>query len=302
MRLASLLVDDRPVLAVRQDHRYLDLTAVDPTLGADVGALLASGPDWRLRADRAASQASALPTEGLRWRPVIPAPPKLLCMGLNDADHAAEAGLPVPEHPVVFARVASSLIGHREPMLRPVESTLLDYEVELAVVIGQAGRRIPIQDALAHVAGYTVFNDGSVRDFQVRTPQWTLGKNFHGTGALGPELVTADALPPGAVGLRLRTEVDGEVLQDGDTAAMIFDVPRTISLLSQVVAFEPGDVIAMGTPSGIGHARTPPRYLRAGQVCRVSVERVGVLENPVVDDPATAGASSSPRLLNRGAR
>ncbi len=283
MRLASLLVDDQPVLAVVQDGVMLNISAVDPSLGSDVGALVRSGADWQARA--AAAAAAAAPVAGtVVHRPLVPSPGKVLCLGLNDVDHAKEAGLAIPEHPVVFARVASSLIGHGAPMLRPPESEMLDYEVELAVVIGKGGRRIPVDAALDHVAGYTVFNDGSVRDWQVRTAQWTLGKNFHGTGALGPDLVTPDALPAGAAGLRMTTEVGGEVLQDGNTGAMIFDVASTIAHLSIAVALEPGDVIAMGTPSGIGHARRPPRYLRPGETCTVSIAGVGTLSNPIIDD------------------
>lgn len=284
MRIASLWVGASPVLGVqRAGGPWLDVSAVDSSLGREVGALVASGPEWRARIEAAAGRAAPIVGEP-RFRPLVPNPPKFLCLGLNDVDHAAEAKLPVPEWPAVFARVASSLIGHQEPMLRPPESEQLDYEVELAVVIGQGGRRIPEERALAHVAGYTVCNDGSIRDYQVRTHQWTLGKNFHGTGALGPALVLPEDLPPGAAGLRLTTRVGDELLQDGDTGKMVFSVARTISLLSEVLLLEPGDVIAMGTPAGIGFARRPPRYLRPGEVCRVAIEGIGELVNPIVDE------------------
>ncbi len=299
MRLASLLVHERPCLAAGRDGVYVDLTAADPTLGSDVGEMLASGPDWRLRAARAVPHAPAL-GEGLRFRPLVPRPPKVLCLGLNDVDHAAEAGLPVPEVSVVFARVASSLIGHGEPMVRPVESDMLDYEVELAVVIGRGGRRIPADTALEHVAGYTVFNDGSIRDVQVRTAQWMLGKNFHGTGALGPELVTPEELPPGAAGLAMTTRVGDELLQNGNTGRFVFDVADTIRRLSEVMLLEPGDVIAMGTPSGIGFARKPPRFLVPGEVCRVAIEGIGELVSPIVDDPARAADTSPESIQHTG--
>lgn len=284
MRLASLIVDGTPVLAAFDGQSYRNLTAVDASLGTDVGACLQSGSDWSERARAAAELAPSI-DGAVAYRPVVPAPGKVLCLGLNDKDHAAEAGLAIPEHPVVFARVASSLIGHGQPMLRPVESHMLDYEVELAVVIGKRARRLSPQHALDVVAGYTVFNDGSVRDWQIRTAQWTLGKNFHGTGALGPHLVTTDELPPGAAGLRMTTRVGDELLQDGDTGAMIFDVVATLVELSKAVELQPGDVIAMGTPSGIGHARKPPRYLVPGETVAVSVEGVGTLHNPVESDP-----------------
>jgi len=300
MRLASLTTALGPRLAIQADDgTYRDLTRVDPGLGPDVFALLRSGDDWAERARAAALRAA--PIEGASvFRPAVPAPGKMLCLGLNDAEHAEEGGFPIPEHPEVFARVASSLIGHRQPMLRPRESEKLDYEVELAVVLGRGGRRIPAERALDHVAGYTVFNDGTVRDYQKRTKQWTLGKNFHGTGALGPALVTADELPRGAAGLRMTTDVGEERLQDGSTGAMIFDVPRTIAILSEAVTFEPGDVIAMGTTAGVGHARRPPRWLRPGEEVRVEVEGVGVLVNPVVADDDTPASAAGGSTADRG--
>lgn len=303
MRLASLVMRGRPFVGLRRGDHYLDVTAADAGLGADVGALLASGPAWAARVKAAAAGAevaAAADDPALRFRPLVPRPGKILCLGLNDRAHAAEAGLAIPEFPVVFGRVASSLVGHGEPLLRPVESHMLDYEVELAVVIGRGGRRIDRADALGHVAGYSVFNDGSVRDFQVRTPQWMLGKNFHGTGALGPELVTPDELPPGAAGLRMTTRVADALLQDGDTGAMIFDVAGTIALLSRAMLLEPGDVIAMGTPAGIGFARKPQRFLLPGEVCRVAIEHVGELVNPVADDPDPVESGRPPEPASPG--
>ena len=299
MRLASLLVADTPVLAARRGDEYVDIGAVDPSLGTDVGALIASGPDWRLRAARAATEAQPVIGD-ITFRPLVPRPPKVLCLGLNDVDHAAEAGLPGPDFPMVFSRVASSLIGHNQPIVRPVESDMLDYEVELAVVIGRGGRRIDAADALDHVAGYTVFNDGSIRDYQVRTHQWMLGKNFHGTGALGPELVTPEELPPGASGLKMTTIIGEERLQNGNTGAFVFDVASAVALLSTVLMLEPGDVIAMGTPSGIGFARDPKRFMVPGEICRVAIEGVGELVNPIVDDPARAATETEPKLQTGG--
>ena len=283
MRLASVWVEGQPRLAAESSSGLVDLSAADPALGQDVGGLLASGPEALDRARAAMERARPLPGPA-RYRPVVPRPPKFWCLGLNDTKHAAEAGLEIGPHLVAFLRTSSSLIGHLEPMLRPVESKLLDYEGELAVVLGRGGRRIDESDALAHVAGYTVFNDGTLRDFQLRTSQWTLGKNFDGTGALGPVLVTPEELPRAATGLRLTTHVDGELRQDGDTAALCYGVAQTLALLSQVATFEPGDVVALGTPAGIGHAMRPPRYLEPGQVVRVEIDGIGALENPVVDD------------------
>jgi 2-keto-4-pentenoate hydratase/2-oxohepta-3-ene-1,7-dioic acid hydratase in catechol pathway len=283
MRVASIRAGERPALAVRRgDGAYVDVSAADRSLGDDVGSLLASGPDWRARLE--AARLAAKPVTPAGFRPLIVRPPKLLCLGLNDIDHAEEGGFAVPEYPAVFARVASSLIGHGDPMLRPPESEQLDYEVELAVVIGRGGRRIPEARALDHVAGYTVFNDGTIRNYQRKTPQWTLGKNWHGTGALGPELVTPDELPPGAAGLELATHVGEARLQRGNTARMVFSVAKTIEILSEVLVLEPGDVIAMGTVAGVGHARKPPRWLKPGETVRASIEQIGEIQNPIIDD------------------
>jgi acylpyruvate hydrolase len=279
MRLASLRSGDRSIVGVLSGSTYLDVSSVDGSLGTDVGELLASGPDWRARVEAAVPRAE--PVEAPCHRPVVPRPGKLLCLGLNDVDHAAEGGFEVPTYPAIFSRVASSLIGHGQAMLRPPESHTLDYEGELAVVIGTGGRRIAEADALAHVAGYTVFNDGTIREWQRKTAQWTIGKNWHGTGGLGPDLVTPEELPPGADGLAITTRIGDEVLQSGNTGKMIFKVAQTIALLSVAVALEPGDVIAFGTPAGVGYARTPPRWLVEGDVVEVSIENIGTLVNPV---------------------
>jgi acylpyruvate hydrolase len=213
-------------------------------------------------------------------------PGKIICVGLNYRDHASESGYKPPDYPTLFARYASSLIGPNEPIVRPVDSTQLDYEGELVAVIGKGGRRISKADALSHVAGYSIFNDGSVRDFQLRTPQWTLGKNFDGTGAFGPVFVTSDALPPGARGLKLETRLNGQVMQRASTDDLIFDVATLVADISAGITLEPGDLIVTGTPSGVGAARKPPVFMKAGDVCEVEVERIGILRSHVVDEAA----------------
>lgn len=215
----------------------------------------------------------------------MPDPGKILCVGLNYVDHAIEIDPKrLPEHPVFFGRLASTLIGHDAPLLRPRVSRQLDYEGEMAAVIGLGGRHIPPEAALAHVAGYALFNEGSVRDYQFRSSQWFLGKNFDGTGAFGPELCTTDELPPGAKGLRLTTSVNGEIVQETCTSDMLFDVARLVATLSEAMTLAPGDVLVTGTPSGVGFARTPPYFLKPGDVCEIELEGYGVLRNPVADE------------------
>ena len=220
---------------------------------------------------------------GLRLLPVIPRPGKIICIGLNYRDHAKEGGNPIPDYPAVFMRGATSLVAHGEPILRPPVSDKLDWEAELAVVIGRTATRVALGRALDHVAGYACFNDGSVRDYQRKSTQWTMGKNFDQTGGFGPELITADALPDGARGLSITSRVNGEIKQDGNTAEMIFDVATLIAILSEVMTLEPGDVIATGTPAGVGYARTPPVFLKPGDVCEVTIDGIGTLSNPIRD-------------------
>ena len=209
---------------------------------------------------------------------------KIVCLGLNYRDHAHEFDFEPPVYPTLFARFASSLIGHGQQLLRPRVSDKFDYEGELAVILGRGGRHIAQAAALEHVFGYAVFNDGSIRDYQLLTPQWTVGKNFDGTGAFGPWVVTADELPLGATGLLLETRLNGVVMQRASTSDMIFGVAQTIALLSEAMTLDAGDVIVMGTPSGVGYARKPPVYMKAGDICEVDIERIGVLRNVVADE------------------
>lgn len=219
-------------------------------------------------------------------KPALPIarPPKMICIGLNYALHAKEGGHDIPTYPSVFLRMTSSLVAAEQDVVRPKVSEQLDYECELAIVIGKGGRHISEADALDHVFGYTLFNDVSVRDFQRKTAQWTPGKNFDGTGPLGPVVVTTDELPEGAAGLRITTRVNGETMQDSNTSDMIFSTQRIIAVLSEFMTLEPGDIIATGTPSGVAHARKTPTWMRAGDVVEVEVEGIGVLRNQIVDE------------------
>ncbi|MCP3729996.1 fumarylacetoacetate hydrolase family protein [Sphingomonas sp. MG17] len=208
-------------------------------------------------------------------------PGKFICIGLNYRLHALEGGNPIPDYPAVFLRVATSLVGPGEALTYPEVSEQLDYEAELAVVIGKTATAVSKDDALDHVAGYSCFNDGSVRNYQRLSTQWTMGKNFDRTGGFGPELVTPDELPAGAAPLRIMTRLNGETMQDSNTGDMIFDVATLIATLSEAMTLEPGDVIATGTPSGVGYARKPQVFMRPGDVCEIEIEGIGTLCNPI---------------------
>ncbi len=210
----------------------------------------------------------------------VPRPGKVICIGLNYRDHAAEGGNPIPDYPAVFLRGPTSLIGPGAPMILPQCSDKLDFEAELGVIIGRTATNVR-EGPLDHVAGYCCFNDGSIRDYQRKSSQWTAGKNFDMTGAFSADLVTPDELPPGAAGLKISSRVNGEIMQDGDTGDMIFDVASLVTILSEAMTLEPGDVIATGTPAGVGYARKPPVFLREGDQVEIEIERIGRATNPI---------------------
>lgn len=255
----------------------------EPQWPGSLQSLVGQGARALQDAGCALARAPEVEQARIRFLPPLGEPQKIVCIGLNYADHSSETGLQVPSYPTVFGRFASSLVGHGEPIRRPRVSTQLDYEGELVAVIGTGGRDISKGRALNHVIGYSVFNDASVRDYQMRTPQWTVGKNFDATGAFGPFFVTADELPAGAAGLSLTTRLNGRVVQQASTTDMIFDVATQVSLLSEVFTWQPGDIIVTGTPAGVGMARKPPLWMASGDVCEVEVEGVGLLRNPIAD-------------------
>ncbi|WP_300679631.1 fumarylacetoacetate hydrolase family protein [Nocardioides sp.] len=273
MRLASVLVDGAPHAARVEGDDYVLLDS------CDLGELLAHD-DWRRLATGVGRRVGA---DQVELRPVVPAPPKIICLGRNYAAHVREGGHELPEVPVLFAKHTASLAAPNADIAMPAVSDQLDWEVELAVVIGKAGRAIAVADALDHVAGYTVSNDFSVRDWQNRTKQWHAGKAWDDLTPLGPHLVTDDELPPGASGLEVICEVDGEVMQQGNTAQFIFDVATVIADISTFTRLMPGDVILTGTPSGVGNARDPKVFLRPGQTVVTRVERVGEIRNLIVE-------------------
>ena len=270
-------------IAADEGTGWHGLTQRDEGFPGTLPELIGRGSDL-LRAGRGLGRSPAIDLNAVRLLPPVPVPPKILCVGLNYDDHLEESGLKKPIYPEIFARFATSLIAHQQPILRPRESVALDYEAELAVVIGKPGRRIPRDQALDHVAGYSLFNDATIRDFQLRTPQWTMGKNFDGTGAFGPWLVTPDAAPPGAHGLRIQGRLNGQIMQDSRTDRLIFGVPALIEMISVAMSLERGDVIITGTPGGVGAARKPPVFMHAGDVFEVEIESLGVLRNVVQDE------------------
>ena len=283
MRIVHFETRGVPGIAADEGSGWHGLTQRDSGFPGTLPELIAQGADL-LRMGGSLGQSSAIDLNTVRVLPPVPVPPKILCVGLNYDDHLEESGLKKPVYPEIFARFATSLIPHREPIRRPRESIALDYEAELAVVIGKPGRRIFQEQALDHVAGYSIFNDATVRDFQLRTPQWTIGKNFDGTGSFGPWLVTPDAVPPGASGLRIQGRLNGRVMQDARTDHLIFSVPALIAMISVAMSLERGDVIITGTPGGVGAARKPPVYMRPGDVFEVEIEKLGILTNSVQDD------------------
>lgn len=284
MRLLSYVRGDEKRLAVVSGDFAIDLNDVDPSIPSDFRMALLQRQDLREAAQKHLGSAERQELNKLQLAPVVPFADKVICLGLNYFDHAKEANRPRPDYPWFFLRTSGSLLAHGAAALRPKASPHLDYEAELAVVIGRRGKHIPRGDALNFVFGYTCFNDFSVRDYQKRTPQWTIGKNFDATGAFGPWLVTADELPAGAAGLKIEGRLNGDVVQSASTSAMIFNVAETIELVTECLTLEPGDVLVMGTPAGVGQSRNPPVWLKHGDRFEVSIEGIGTLANSVEDE------------------
>jgi acylpyruvate hydrolase len=288
MHLVTFVLDGAPRLGAlaQRDGRdvIVDLNRADPQLPGDMIAFLAGGEDSRARAERALAGTPAhavLDRDSARLMAPIPRPGKIICIGLNYRDHAAESNAPLPEFPVVFAKYANTVIGPGDSIVLPNVTEQVDYEGELGVVIGKRVRDVSEAEAMGCVAGYLPVNDVSARDYQMRTSQWTMGKTFDTFAPMGPALVTADEVPD-PHNLALRVTIGDEVLQDSNTRHLIFSIPQLIADLTSVMTLEPGDVIATGTPAGVGAARTPKRWLRVGETVRVEIERLGALENPVV--------------------
>lgn len=283
MRFISFLSDGRKGLAVAgNDNQLTGLLEGDANYPGDLESIIAAGALDAAGKALAAGQTFA--ADAVEFLPPVSRPAKIFCLGINYKDHAAEANIELPDYPTIFSRYSTSLIGHNTPIIRAKISDALDYEGELVAVVGKGGRHIAEADALDHVAGYSVFNDATFRDYQLKTTQWQVGKTFDGTGAFGPALVTPDELPTGAEGLSIETRVNGQVVQKSNTNQLIFPVAKVIALMSETLTLEPGDVFIMGTPSGVGHFREPQLYLKPGDICEVEIENIGLLVNSVKDE------------------
>jgi len=288
MRFVRFTESDATGLAVEHAGVLRGLTENEAGYPGSLHELINAGEGVLKAAHDRLGDARLLDPAKIRYLPPVERPGKIVCVGLNYADHTKESPYEQPSYPAFFPRFASSLIGHGAHIIRPRVSEQLDFEGELAVVIGRGGRHISRESALEHVAGYAIFNEASIRDYQFKSPQWTIGKNFDGTGAFGPTFVSADELPPGASGLKLVTRLNGAIVQQGNTGDMIFSVVDLIAILSEAVTLEPGDVIVTGTPAGIGWARRPPLFMKPGDLCTVEIEGLGTLSNLIADEPSAA--------------
>lgn len=284
MRLVSFSASGHAAWGVLLGSKVVPSQQLGEDLPQSLQALISGGDEWpklmKVLAERASSL-PGLPIAEVELMPCVPRPGKIICLGVNYVDHAKEGGNQIGDYPSIFMRCATSLLAHGAPLQVPTISIKLDFEAELAVVIGRTTRFVSENDALNAVFGYACFNDATLRDYQRKTSQWTIGKNFDCTGAFGPCLVTPDELPAGCVGLQIQSRLNGQVMQSANTADMAFGVARTIALLSESLTLEPGDVLVMGTPGGVGYARTPPVWMKAGDTIEIEIEGIGTLSNKV---------------------
>jgi 2-keto-4-pentenoate hydratase/2-oxohepta-3-ene-1,7-dioic acid hydratase in catechol pathway len=273
------------VLCAKDSEQFVDLCATDPSIPNSLLRFIESDASLS-KAKQALSNPNAVirNLSEIQFETLIDRPGKIVCMGLNYADHAKEGGNARPEYPSFFMRVPSSLAAHNAPLIRPAVSDKLDYEAELAFIVGKRARNLTRENALDCIAGFSVFNDGSIRNYQRKTTQWTIGKNFDQTGGFGPCLVTPDELPPGAHGLQIQSRLNGAVMQNANTKDFLWDVAETIVLITECMTLEPGDVVITGTPAGVGYARTPPVFMKPGDICEIEVEGVGILKNTIQDE------------------
>jgi 2-keto-4-pentenoate hydratase/2-oxohepta-3-ene-1,7-dioic acid hydratase in catechol pathway len=289
MRFVRFRIGDQIGLAVETGGALRGVTTREADHPVDLETLIGAGDEMLRSVGARLAQAPVIDAASITYLPPLAHPPKIICVGLNYADHTRESPYDQPDYPTLFARFATTLTGHGQPIVRPLASTSLDFEGEMVVVVGRGGRHIARAQALEHVIGYSIFNEGSVREYQFKSPQWTVGKNFDSTGGFGPALVTADEVPSGGKGLRLQTRLNGAVVQSANTNDMLFDVASIIETISEAITLQPGDVIVSGTPAGIGWARDPRLLMKHGDVCEVEIEGLGTLVNPVRDEVLAKG-------------
>lgn len=287
MRIVSFECEGTNHIGIKVGDEVIDINLATKDLPQDLLSLLQSNLDIQQELQAVieyAPQSAKHSIEGLRFTPLIQRPPKIICIGRNYAAHAVEGGVEPPTYPEIFMRVSESLIGHNEPIIRPKCSDKLDYEGEIAAIIGKKARHVKEQDGLDYIAGYALFNDATIRDYQRKSSQWTIGKNFDGTGAFGPEFVTADELPAGMHGVQLQTRLNGELMQNASTADFIFPMAKLIEILSECMTLLPGDIIITGTPAGVGYVRKPPVFMKPGDVVEVEAKGLGILRNTIQDE------------------
>lgn len=282
MKLVSFLHQGVPSYGVVQGDAVLDLAPLLGSQAPDLKALIANNL-LGAAAEAAKKHSPTLKLAQLTLLPVIPNPNKIVCVGLNYGEHVRETGREITESPALFLRMTGSQVAHGQDIVRPPESHRLDYEGEIAIIIGQGGRRIAEADAWKHIVGYSCYNDGSVRDWQVATSQWTPGKNFWRTGGFGPWMVTADEIAPDQK-MTLVTRLNGQEMQRATTDMMLHDIARQIAYVSTVAPLEAGDVIVTGTPGGVGARRNPPVWMKDGDVIEIEIDRVGILRNTIALD------------------
>jgi 2-keto-4-pentenoate hydratase/2-oxohepta-3-ene-1,7-dioic acid hydratase in catechol pathway len=281
--MVGQLAGNQSVYLVKGDDAF-NLSLAMPQVGSDLAALVADA-NMQSRAAALTDLGEAVAASDITPALPIGRPGTIICLGLNYVEHIKEGGYDIPDYPALFMRGANSIMAAGAPLVRPTCSDKLDYEAELMIIIGKGGRHIAEADAHDHIFGYTVFNDGSVRDYQRKTHQWTPGKNFDNTGAIGPFVVTPDEVPLGATGLKIESRVGDEILQSSNTGNMIWSAAHAIAIISEYTTLEPGDHIALGTPPGVGHAKKPnPRWLVPGEVVDIEIEGIGICSSPIVDE------------------
>jgi acylpyruvate hydrolase len=284
MKLVSFKHNNREQVGVRKGNQIIPVSEIDADLPHTLLDLLALDSLADLEEKTEASDATGISIDDIEFRPLLPRPGKIICIGRNYAAHAAEGGAAVSKYPEIFYRGATTLVAHNGPIIRPQCSEMLDFEGEFAFVVGKKCRHATEENALDCIAGYTLFNDATIRNYQRFSSQWTIGKNFDDTGAFGPELVTADTLPEGLAGLTLTTRLNGKLMQTGEVNDLIFPVDKLVVLLSECLTLEPGDVVVTGTPSGVGYARKPPVWMKPGDTVDVEIEGLGKLTNTIQDE------------------